>query len=274
MDNRDFGYDELKTNWNKKDDFANAEPTPAELSEYSEKRAEAPDIALQTIREDTYKNRVNSNLKAVSLGKIELDSNIKQNQYQPSDYNSLLKSTEDRKYREEQSTLNQALDAEKKQIQSQIDNRHHEFMQNINKSFEYYLEQHPRVYERPETPKDVETKSVSKEIAKRIAAFGLAVFVVAGAAHIGSNIQKSDAKLKDEQDALNAMQAQKMETEQQIEDLREKARENEKDYMAYYDENGNMIVYDQNSREDRKKVVSIENKENNYVESATKGGRQ
>ena len=44
--------------------------------------------------------------------------------------------------------------------------------------------------------------------------------------------------------------------------------------MAYYDENGNMIVYDQNSREDRKKVVSIENKENNYVESATKGGRQ
>ena len=53
-----------------------------------------------------------------------------------------------------------------KQIQSQIDNRHHEFMQNINKSFKYYLEQHPRVYERPETPKDVETKSVSKEIAK------------------------------------------------------------------------------------------------------------
>ena len=202
--------------------------------------------------------------------------------------NNLLDSVQHKEYIADREERYAALDREKEQIQNDLISRNLDAFENIKEQVQSgsgFTNEQP-VSNNEETKMDytkfqkqstkVEDRSLDPNLVEKIKTAGkaaLIAFMLAGAIKLTADIVKEpELPVQDPVQIEQEMQERQAE-EQRIQELREQALQSEPDYNTYYDKDGNLIVYDNNNQEERKKVVSIQSNEQDYQEDVTKGVR-
>lgn len=227
--------------------------------EYMAARAEAPDIALKTAREDARKERIDNLLGSVA------DNNERVVTPMPTRVNEdpLLNDFQTNQYRNIQGERSRILDEERIAALSRDGTRDAiaNYRDYLNTRYpipmEVYPKQSTQIAQRSVEPNMSEKlRSMALKVAKKALIVGVSVAVAMGAGKMVYNNLKTP-----EPDPTP-----KAPTEQEIEAAREAAAQEKDPYEVIgYDQNGNPVV--------RQKVVSIESYGDSYDNNDVRGVR-
>ena len=241
-------------------------PTKEEIEAAKQK---VDGMVYESVRQDDFNTRTNNlfnSLENKNDPVPPVEPVNEQNSFTPpvdGSYDSILASL---RSKEEMAKQN-ALDAELQQTQAGVNRQ--EFLSNVTaETSQYIMAQKQAVH--------VEDRSLDPNLVEKIKTAGkaaLIAFMLAGAIKLTADVIKEpELPVQDPVQIEQEMQERQAE-EQRIQELREQALQSEPDYNTYYDKDGNLIVYDNNNQEERKKVISIQSNEQNYEEDVTKGVR-
>ncbi len=227
---------------------------------YMAARAEAPDIALQTAREDARKGRIDSLLGSVTNGN---DEHIVTPMPTRINENSLFNDLQTNQYRNIQGEESRILDEERIAAESRdgtknaVDN----YKDYLNTRYPIKIESVPKQSANIKNDKidpDIKhrLKEIALETAKKALIVGVSLVIAAGAGKVVyDNLKTPEPE-----------PTPKAPTEQEIEAAREAAALEKDPYEVIdYDQNGNPIV--------RQKVVSIKSYDDSYDNSDARGVR-